>query len=181
MLRNTDLGYGTVAKGLHWLTVLALVCQFTVGYLLDDEDGSGRGRGRGRGEGSGHGRGGDDDVLDDVLDGGWSLLTVHVSLGVLIVLLACVRVAWRRLDGLPPWAGALSAAERRLATITERALLIMLFAVPITGLTLVLGDDDLLPLHVAAHVVFFVALAAHVGLVLKHQVVNRDRLLARML
>ena len=37
MLRNTDLGYGTVAKGLHWLTVLALVCQFTVVYLLDDQ------------------------------------------------------------------------------------------------------------------------------------------------
>jgi cytochrome b561 len=177
VLRNTDLGYGTVAKGLHWLTVLALVCQFTVGYLLDDDDGSGRGRGRGRGRGSGHGRGGEDDVLD----GGWSLLTVHMSLGVLIVLLACIRVAWRRLDGLPQWASTLSAAERRVATITERALLVMLFAVPITGLTLVLGDDDLLPLHVAAHVVFFVALAAHVGLVLKHQVVDRDRLLARML
>jgi cytochrome b561 len=87
----------------------------------------------------------------------------------------------RRLDGLPPWADTLSAAERRLATITERALLVMLFAVPITGLTLVLGEDDLLPLHVAAHVVFFVALAAHVSLVVKHQVVNRDRLLARML
>src|SRR5688572_9317512 len=63
VLRNTDLGYGTVAKGLHWVTVLALVCQFTIGYFLDDEDGSGRGRGRGRGrgEGSGRGRGGDDD------------------------------------------------------------------------------------------------------------------------
>ena len=106
---------------------------------------------------------------------------MHVGLGVLIVLLACIRVAWRRLDGLPPWAQTLSPAERRLATVTERAMLVMLFVVPITGLTLVLGDDDLLPLHVAAHVVFFVALAAHVGLVVKHQVVDSDRLLARML
>ncbi len=179
MLRNGDHGYGTVAKGLHWVTVLAIACQFTVGYFLDDEGGSGRGRGRGRGEGSGHGRGRGGD--DDVLEWGWSLLTLHVSLGVLIVVLACIRVAWRRLDGLPPWAETLSPAERRLATITERTLLVMLFAVPITGLTLVLGDDDLLPLHVAAHVVFFAALAAHVGLVVKHQVVNRDRLLARML
>jgi len=183
VLRNGDEGYGTVAKGLHWLTVLALVCQFTIGYFLDDEDGSGRGRGRGRGrgEGSGRGRGGDDDALGDALDGGWSLLTVHVALGLLIVLLACIRVAWRRLDGLPPWAGTLSPAERRLAIITERTMLVLLFAVPLTGLTLVLGDDDLLPLHVTAHVVFFTALAAHVGLVVKHQVVDRDRLLARML
>ena len=60
-------------------------------------------------------------------------------------------------------------------------MLVLLFAVPLTGLTLVLGDDDLLALHVTAHVFFFTALAAHVGLVVKHQVVDRDRLLARML
>jgi cytochrome b561 len=35
-------------------------------------------------------------------------------------------------------------------------------------------------LHVASHVAFFVALAAHLGLVLKHQVIDRDRLGRRM-
>jgi cytochrome b561 len=183
-------GYGRVTRLLHWLTVAALLAQFTIGYVMEAEDGGrGRGRGRGRGgddgDGSGHGRGrgrgrgGDDD--EGLLEQGWSLVTAHVALGLAILLLAVIRVVWRRLDGLPPWAETLSARERRLAHVTERVLLAMLFVVPATGLVLVLGDDDWLAAHVTAHVVFFVALAAHLGLVLKHTLVDRDRLLARML
>jgi hypothetical protein len=40
------------------------------------------------------------------------------------------------------------------------------FAVPLSGLALVLADDDLLWLHVAGHITFFVALGAHLTLVL---------------
>ena len=35
------------------------------------------------------------------------------------------------------------------------------------------GDDDLLPLHIAAHITFFVALAAHLFLVLRPRVLPR--------
>jgi cytochrome b561 len=35
--------------------------------------------------------------------------------------------------------------------------------------------------HVAAQIAFLVAIALHVRLVLKHQLVNRDRFLERML
>jgi cytochrome b561 len=44
----------------------------------------------------------------------------------------------------------------------------------------VLVSDDAVGVHVASHIAFYVALAAHVGLVLKHQVIDRDRLLRRM-
>ena len=99
------------------------------------------------GSGRGRGRGGDD---DSALDLGWNLVTAHVSLGLLVVLLAVVRVVWRRVSGLPPWAETLGDGERRLVTVTERVLLTLLFVVPLTGLALVLGDDDLLcALHVA--------------------------------
>ena len=47
-LHNGPNGYGTATKALHWVTVLALAAQFTVGYLMDVDD-SGHGRGRGRG------------------------------------------------------------------------------------------------------------------------------------
>jgi cytochrome b561 len=168
-----DRAYGATTRALHWVTVLALLGQFTIGYLLDvDDPGRGRGRGRGRGgeSGRGRGRGGDD---DPVLDVGWNLLTAHVSLGVLIVLLAALRVAWRRVAGLPPWADSLTEGGRLLASATERALLTLLFVVPLTGLALVLGDDDLLWLHVTAHIAFFVALAAHVGVVLRRGLLPR--------
>ena len=61
-------------------------------------------------------------------------MSAHVSLGLLVVLLAVARVAWRRVTGLPPWAETLGAGERRLVTVTERVLLTLLFVVPLTGL-----------------------------------------------
>lgn len=104
-------------------------------------------------------------------------------LGLTILLIAAVRVLWRRATPLPPWAATLTPGERRLATLTERALYIVLFAIPVSGLLLLLtGEDDVwLALHVTTHVTCFGTLAVHVGLVLKHQLVDRDRLLSRML
>ncbi|QJW38063.1 cytochrome b [Cellulosimicrobium protaetiae] len=188
-LRNDASGYGAVTKTLHWVTVAALVAQLVVGYLLDEDDGGqGRGRGRGRGEesgrGRGRGRGGEDDDGEGVLaalGGDDVLLRVHVLLGVTILVVTVLRIVWRRTTPLPPWAPGLSAGERRLAHATETALYVCLLVMPATGITLLLVDDDLLPLHVASHVAFFVALALHVGLVIKHQLVDRDRLLHRML
>lgn len=178
--RNGEHGYGWVTKTLHWLTVALVLAQFVVGYLMEDEGGSGRGRGRGRGgdgsgQGRGRGRGGDDaEVI--------TLLPLHVTLGVAILAVAIVRVFWRVSTPLPPWADSLSVAEQRIATLTERTLMAMLFVVPATGLVLVLGeDDDLLGVHIAAHVVFFTALAAHLGLVLGRGVRGRPVLLRRML
>ena len=177
-------GYTPTTKALHWITALVLGAQFTVGYLLGDDGGRGRGRGRGHGSGRGRGRGGEESGggdggplgLDD--DG---LLTLHIALGLTILALATARVLWRRHTGLPPWAETLSAAERALAHWTERALLLLLFVIPLTGLWLVLVSDDALAVHVASHIAFFVALSAHIGLVLKHQLINRDGLLDRML
>ena len=45
----------------------------------------------------------------------------------------------------------------------------------------VMDDDILLAGHISTHLLFVAAFAAHLGLVLKHQFVNRDRLLRRML
>jgi cytochrome b561 len=176
-LRNGEHGYGVVTKVLHWAVFAGLVAQFAVGYLLDgDESGRGRGRGRGGGSGRGRGRGGGYDVFGDD-----RLLTVHVVLGLTILALASIRLLWRLTTPLPPWASTLSPFERWMAHWTERVLYLLMFAIPLTGLALVVAnDDDALPLHVAAHVAFFVVIAVHVGLVLKHQVVDRDGLLRRM-
>ena len=184
-LRNDDSGYGLVTKALHWATVAALAAQLAVGYLLDVDD-SGRGRGRGRGEGDsgrGRGRGDDDDqgLLSQAWNGDEPMLTVHVGLGLLLVALVVTRLVWRRATPLPPWADCLSEGDRRWAHRTERVLYAVMLAVPATGLVLVLTDGDVLPLHVASHVVLFAALGSHLGLVLKHSLVRRNRLVSRML
>jgi cytochrome b561 len=178
-------GYRPTTKVLHWLTVALLAGQLVAGYLLDVDDGSGRGRGRGRGgePGRGRGRGGEDDerLLDVALSGEEPLLSLHVALGASILLVAVLRLVWRRVTELPPWAECLSDAERRLTHWTERVLYAALVAMPLTGLLLLVGDDDLVPLHVTSHVVLYGAVAVHLGLVLRHTLLRRDRLLSRML
>ena len=126
------------------------------------------------------------EVFSDVLTGnafsdGLSLPELHVTLGLFVIVLATVRLVWRRTTPLPPWAEHLSAGERRLEGRLEKLLLALLFVVPATGLLLVAAGDDWLPVHVAAQIAFLVAIAAHVGLVLRHTVVRRNRHLARML
>jgi cytochrome b561 len=197
--RNGPHGYGLVTKLLHWATVAALVTQFVVGYVMLNDDGAFEAAecdsGSDRLEEQCERR---QDVLEaraddplgtaysdlgsgDILGGGVSLPELHVLLGLLVLALAVARVVWRRAAGLPPWAEGLSSGERSLAHWTEKVLLVLLFLIPLSGLSLVVVSYDLLPLHIAAHLGFFATLAAHLALVLKHQVVDRDRLLARML
>jgi len=122
-----------------------------------------------------------DVVTGDAFGDGLSLPELHIGLGLVILALAVLRVAWRRTAALPPWAEHLGEGERRLEGLLERLLLTMLFVVPASGLLLVAAGDDWLPVHVVAQIVFLLAIAAHVGLVLRHTVVRRNRHLARML
>ena len=172
-LTNTATAYGLGTKTLHWATVLLLLAQFLVGYLALDDDSSGHGRGRGRGHGSGHGRGrGGDDV-----DEQW--IRVHVALGVAILTIAVLRVVWRRATSLPAWDERLSGIDRTTEKWTEVVLLLLLFVIPATGLALVLPEgvddpeDDLLGLHIAAHVTFFVMLAVHVSIAVRRRTLGR--------
>jgi cytochrome b561 len=149
--RNGEHGYGFVTIVLHWVTVLLVLAQFVVGYVM---------------------------ATNDDLD----VFPIHQALGASILVIAIARVVWRVRTPLPPWADSLSAGERRVAHWTERILLALLFVIPLTGLVLArTGDDDLLPLHVAAHIAFFVTLAVHLGLVLGRGLRGRPVLLDRML
>ncbi|MGY1617456.1 cytochrome b/b6 domain-containing protein [Geodermatophilus sp. SYSU D00691] len=122
-----------------------------------------------------------DVVRGDAFDDGFTLAELHVALGLLVVVLALVRLLWRRTTPLPPWAEHLSPGERRLEGRLEKALLLLLVVVPATGLLLVAAGTGWLPVHVAGQVALLAAIAAHVGLVLRHTVVRRNRHLARML
>ena len=131
----------------------------------------------------------DDDVREALVDvvtlrglgDGLSAPEVHVLLGLLVLGIGVVRLVRRRIVPLPPWAEHLSARERVLEGLLEKALLTLLLVVPLTGLALALGSDDLLVLHVAAQVALLLVVSVHVGLVLRHTVVHRNRHLSRML
>ena len=110
-----------------------------------------------------------------IFDGGLTLPEWHVLLGLTILAIAVLRVVWRVTTPLPPWSEALSRGQQAFVAATEKVLLALLFVVPSTGLLLVYGEDDWLPVHVAAHIAFFVTLAGHLSVTL------RPRILPRML
>ncbi len=176
--------YPLVARLLHWTMALAIAGQFVLGYAIDRAD----------------------DLLEWAVDawlGGAEglLVLTHVVLGCIILVLAVVRTVWRLTAGLPAWAPGLTPTERRVAHRVEQVLYVSMFLIPLTGFVLVLisgedwdigrrewqapleliDDDVALAAHIATHVVFLSALAIHVGMVLKHQVIDRDGLLRRML
>lgn len=115
------------------------------------------------------------------LSDGVSLPEVHVLLGLSIMALGLLRVAWRLATPLPPWAPYLRPTERRIEAALENLMLTLLFVVPATGLLLVDGESDWLAAHIAAQLVLLALIAVHVGLVLSHTVVRRDGQLWRML
>ncbi|TGN65964.1 hypothetical protein EXE59_19910 [Nocardioides eburneiflavus] len=177
-------GYRASQKVLHWLTVLAVSAQLVVGYNLDLDDGCDPpGEDRSGGDTSDA----EEERLDrledacearadsyDLLGGGFDLAEVHLLLGLAVLSLGVVRPLWRRVAGLPPWSEHLSAGQRRLATRTEHALMALLVVVPLTGIVLVAtAVDAWVPLHVGAHIAFFVALAAHLCTNLRPAVLRR--------
>jgi cytochrome b561 len=177
-------GYRASQKVLHWLTVLAVGAQFAVGYALDlDGDCDPPGEDRSGGDTTDA----EEERFDrleeqcearaddhDLLGGGFDLAEVHLILGLTVLALGVVRPLWRRVAGLPPWSEHLSDGQRRWVHWTERALLVLLVVVPLSGLLLVAtGDDDWLPLHVGAHIAFFVALAAHLATNLRPVILRR--------
>lgn len=210
-LRNGEHGYGLVTKLLHWLTICLLAAQFVLGYSMEADAAADRAddradaleeRAEERGEAAEElaeaqverlereadtldDSAGADELADvltgSALEGGVSAVEAHVALGLTLVVLALVRLLWRRTTPLPPWAEHLSGAERRVEATLEKAMLALLLVVPATGLLLVAYGGSLLPLHVAAQVALLATVAGHVALVLRHTAVHRHRQLARML
>ncbi|WP_408895424.1 cytochrome b/b6 domain-containing protein [Nocardioides sp. R1-1] len=182
--RNGEHGYGALTRILHWGTVLLLAAQLVVGYTMDDRaprvDCDPAGERRSGGDTSDA----EEERLDRLEEGCEKRqerredeaegrpTALHVVLGLLLLAVALARVAWRRLTPLPPWDPRLGPVGRRLLHASEVALLGALFAMPLSGLLLVRGDD-LVGVHVAAHVAFYVALAAHLAVVLGNGLLGR--------
>ncbi|HET9995940.1 MAG TPA: cytochrome b/b6 domain-containing protein [Nocardioides sp.] len=177
-------GYRTSQKVLHWVTVVAVAAQLTVGYTLDLDDGCDP---PGEDVSGGDTSDAEEERLDrleercearaddyDLLGGGFDLAELHLALGLTVLALGVVRPLWRKVAGLPPWSEHLSDGQRRLVHWTERALLLLLVVVPLSGIVLVAtGDDAWLPLHIGAHVAFFAALAAHLSTNLRPVILRR--------
>lgn len=132
------------------------------------------------------------------------LISYHKWLGVTVFLLVAVRLAWRATHTPPPLPAAMPAWERYAALGLHHLLYVLLFAIPLSGWlmssargfqTVYLGvlplpdliardkalGDALKEVHGLLNFGMLGLVIAHAGAALKHQFIDRDGILARML
>ncbi len=174
--RNSALRYGYVAQTLHWTIVILLIVQVTLGRIA----------------------GGLPLGLEKL-----AVLARHKSFGITILGLAIIRLAWR-LFNRPPPLPPMPRWQHHAANLNHWALYALLFAMPLSGWMMssasnfpvswfglvqlpdFVGPDRALKerFHDLHHLFawFLYALAGlHVAAALKHQFLDRDGLLFRML
>ncbi len=132
------------------------------------------------------------------------LLAIHRPLGILILILAVIRLATRMSTRAPQLPVAMPRQERYLAKASERLLYALFFALPLIGWGMLsaghypivmFGAWHLPPIlparpglyailretHTILAYLLFVTFVAHLGAVLFHTLILRDGLLNRML
>ena len=177
-LRNTTRRWGAIAQLLHWLIVLFIVAQFTLATLLVDELPAGAKK--------------------------LTLLSRHKSIGITILMLALVRLAWRWSNPTPTLPDTLKPYERVLARLTHALLYVLLFAIPLSGWLMssargfpvswfgFLQLPDLVPKNKALYEALLtthgilawtlgIVATVHLVAALKHHFVLKDDVLRRML
>jgi cytochrome b561 len=105
--RNTAEAYGSVAKFLHWSIVLLLIPQYFLAEAAEDfADGS----------------------LEQASVYGW-----HKSIGLLVLLLAVARIAWRIINRPHPAALGNVAWQRKAAAAGHGLLYLLILLQPLSG------------------------------------------------
>lgn len=168
--------YSTTAILLHWLSAILIVCGFTLGLSMVDLP---------------------------ISRQKFQWYAWHKWIGITVFLLTCGRLAWRwwhpapKLPPMPSW-------QARAASLSHAALYALLLAIPLSGWTfssaagvqvvylgliplpdLVAKDRQtaavLLTVHQTLNFTLLALVCLHAAAALKHQFVDKDALLDRML
>ena len=176
-LRNSADSWGAVARAFHWLIAALVVAQFVIGSIAEEMK-----------------------LTPAKLD----LFVWHKSIGVTVLLLALLRLAWRLGNPPPEPPAATPRWERRLAAMAHWVLYGLILAVPLSGWWV--SDASRVPfkafflvpmpdfivtdralqeaaaeVHEALTTALLVVVAAHVAAALRHHFLLRDDVLRRML
>lgn len=166
--------YPLRTRVLHWLTALLVFTALLVGFTMVNS-----------------------------LESYAALVSVHMTLGVAILLIVVARVVNRFTHRAPPLPDTVGSVERRLVVGSEVSMYALLLIQPMVGWAMVSSsggsvtvfnrwrlpgvapfDADTYSLLRQAHSVvaylLVVMIAAHVSAVLLHTLTLRDRMLARM-
>lgn len=118
MLHNSKHHWGSLARWLHWLMALLIGIQWVLGKV-------------------GHEMARSPAKLE--------LLGWHKSLGISLLLLVLLRLAWRTINTSPSHPEGAPAWERRAAALSHGLLYFLMLAIPLSGW--VMNSAKNLPMH----------------------------------
>ena len=177
MLRNSDAVWGSVARSFHWLMAILLLGQIALGKYA-------------------HELGRTPDKL--------TLMMWHKSIGITLLLLVLLRLAWALSNPRPLPENSSGKWERAAAWLNHIGLYLLMLAIPLSGWLMnsaknvpfslfrvipwpaLTGPDEALgevfeELHEGLVTALVFLLALHVAAALWHHFFKRDRVLLRML
>lgn len=178
MLRSTDTRYGVITRILHWAVALIIIGLIWLGWWMVDLSYYDRWYNRS--------------------------LELHKSLGMAALAIAAVKIAWVIYDGKPDFQESVKPWERATATATHHLFYLLMLLIPATGYVISTSAGDgisvfglfevpaVLPVSetlrdLATELHFWLAYATgvlvvvHAVAALKHQFVDRDGTLKRIL
>lgn len=104
--RNTLEGYGSVSKFFHWTIAVLFLVQVTIGATMGD-------------------------IANKFARS--QVYTFHKSLGLTILTLMILFIAWSLTNKKPAWPGSMPSWERVSAKAVHYALYVLFILTPITG------------------------------------------------
>lgn len=166
----------TVHKLLHWIVAAAVILQLALGFQLDDL------------------AAGDPQRIE--------VLRQHATLGITVLVLMLIRLAWRVTHPVPSPPATLSPRAAAAAIAVHRVFYIALLVLPLSGLALVAASGDRVPVlggnlpgfgaapdsvrgvfwfvHIAFALAVSLLVLGHMGAAIVHAV-KRDGTFSRML
>lgn len=177
-LKNTPDRWGSVSKSLHWLIALLILALGIVGLLMGE--------------------------LPRTPKYFW-VYTAHKSIGITVLALVVLRLAWRLYAGAPRPVPGTPGWQERVASATHWLLYAMMLAIPLSGWLydsasglrpfklfgllempkLVAPDEGAAQLSHALHEwgfwLLILVVLAHAGAAFYHHIQQRDTTLVRML
>jgi cytochrome b561 len=177
-LRSTDAGWGVGVRVFHWLIAVLVIAQGVIGLMM---------------------------VEMGLTPAKVRVFALHKSIGITILALVLLRVAWRLTERKPADPPAMPRWQRRTARVMHVALYLLILALPLSGWwfnsaanaplvwfglvdvpSLTRGYDPVwkpraLFLHEALFWLLVLLLVVHIGAALWHHFKQRDDVLKRIL
>jgi cytochrome b561 len=169
--------YRAPARLIHWVMAVLLLMTIPAGFIMLREG-----------------------IARPLQD---TLFIFHKNVGVILLLLAVLRLAYRWRHPAPPLPASVPGWQRRIAAASHVALYVLIFAMPILGYVRVraggfpiegldaMGFPSLVPRsdtlaefaktsHYYGAIAITILIAAHVGAALQHGLLRRDGVFTRM-